>query len=394
MPGNHFNVRTEITIGFFDVVVFLGVFQGLIISWFFIRNGSRKHLPNLYQGLLILILTIAISEEWLNNTGLIVKVLPISNYSEFLNFVFGPLFFLFVRRSLSIKASRKEWFHFTLAVLWLGYMVFHFMQSPEFKYNSYLWSKHPDWQSLEVQFRIGDDPLGIRPYLNPATGVHFFIYILASWIIFIRKLNASGEALFKVRHETLRGVRNSLYHFSMIVIIFLSVKISFESDIGDYFISSYISFMILTIAWQIMSQSNYFDRPHSFLEFPVTKYQKSSISEETRTSIMEKINLQMDNGYYMNNMASLSDLAKNIHETTHHVSQVINETLGESFYELLARLRVDEAKRILSTEEGKRITVEDLADQVGYNSKSSLNRAFKKLAGQTPTEFRDTDPSA
>jgi YesN/AraC family two-component response regulator len=176
----------------------------------------------------------------------------------------------------------------------------------------------------------------------------------------------------------------------MIIIIFLIVKISFEGDIGDYFISSYISFMIYATSYQVLSQSGFFNRPHSFLEFPTAKYQKSTLSEERKDAIMEGIRARMDEGYFRNNMASLAGLAGKIHETTHHVSQVINEKSGESFYELLARLRVDEAKRLLREDTGQRITIEDLADQVGYNSKSSLNRTFKKLTGQTPSEFRDS----
>ena len=33
-------------------------------------------------------------------------------------------------------------------------------------------------------------------------------------------------------------------------------------------------------------------------------------------------------------------------------------------------------------------TVEQIAEEVGYNSKSAFNKAFKKFAGQTPSEFR------
>jgi AraC-like DNA-binding protein len=32
--------------------------------------------------------------------------------------------------------------------------------------------------------------------------------------------------------------------------------------------------------------------------------------------------------------------------------------------------------------------VEDIAEQVGYNSKSSFNTVFKKQTGMTPSEFR------
>ena len=69
-------MRTEITVGIFDVFIFLGVFQGLFLSWFFIKRGQKDNRANLYQGLLLLFLSLNIFEEWLNNTGYIVKVYP------------------------------------------------------------------------------------------------------------------------------------------------------------------------------------------------------------------------------------------------------------------------------------------------------------------------------
>ena len=85
---------------YFDVFIFLGVFQGFLLSWFFIKNSQDNRKANLYQGLLLLSISLTIFEEWLNNTGYIVKVLSLTNFSESLNFAFGPLFYLYIRSSL------------------------------------------------------------------------------------------------------------------------------------------------------------------------------------------------------------------------------------------------------------------------------------------------------
>ena len=72
--------------------------------------------------------------------------------------------------------------------------------------------------------------------------------------------------------------------------------------------------------------------------------------------------------------------------STHQLSQVINEGLGKSFFEMTAEYRVDEAKLLLKDQPN--IKVEEIAEQVGYNSKSSFNTLFKKLTGKTPSEWR------
>jgi len=143
-------------------------------------------------------------------------------------------------------------------------------------------------------------------------------------------------------------------------------------------------------AIQIMNSSGYYNQVSSFLEVPTLKYQKSSLDEATKEIILKGIEQQMKvEKYFKSSTASLSGLAKSINESSHHVSQVINEKLKQSFFEMLASYRVEEAKAILKTELGKKLTIEEIAEQVGYNSKSAFNTAFKKITSQTPSEFRD-----
>ena len=83
---------------------------------------------------------------------------------------------------------------------------------------------------------------------------------------------------------------------------------------------------------------------------------------------------------------SLPDLAQQLGTSVHTLSQTINERLGKSFFEMVAEYRVGEAKKLLKDQPN--IKVEEIAEQVGYNSKSSFNTVFKKLTGSTPSEFR------
>jgi len=384
-------MRTDIHIGVFDVIIFLGVFQGLFLSWFFIKNGQKDKRANIYQGLLLLFLSLNIFEEWLNNTGYIVKVLAITNFSEPTNFTFAPLLYLYVINSLNPEGKKKEWVHFIVAIFWLIYMVFQFIQPDEMKYNSYIGTKHPDWGYLKVPPGITDDPLGIRDYINQLTAIHFTIYLTAVTVIIRKKLRSLGHTLFNTNNELLIILRNSLIHFFVVFIIYISTKIYFgmQSDVGGYLIASYISFMIYSTSYQVLNRSDFFNQPGSFLTFPLMKYQKSSLSEENKELILSKIRKEMEgNTYFTNNLASLSGLSKQINESSHHVSQVINEKLNKNFFELLASYRVNHAKKLIEKDKDSKLTVEELADLVGYNSKSSFNNAFKTITSQTPSEYR------
>ena len=149
--------------------------------------------------------------------------------------------------------------------------------------------------------------------------------------------------------------------------------------------------MVFTTVAQIMNTSDYYNQVSTFLEVPSFKYKKSSLDEAEKNVILNNIVSQMENEkYFVKSTASLSGLAKSINESQHHVSQVINENLGQSFFELMATYRVREAQQILKTKLGKKLTIEEVAEQVGYNSKSAFNTAFKKITSQTPSTFRDS----
>ena len=69
------------------------------------------------------------------------------------------------------------------------------------------------------------------------------------------------------------------------------------------------------------------------------------------------------------------------------LSQIINEELNKNFYDLVNYYRIEEAKKLLVSVNGER-TILDIAYDVGFNTKSSFNRAFKKQTRMTPSQFK------
>ena len=377
---------------FIALLMALGLFLGFFISYFLIKKSWKSNLPNLFMGLLILGLSLTMLEGWLNYTGLIFKVLWATNFAEPLNFIIAPLIYLFVISQFKSFKKEKQWLHFLPFIFWLGYCIFYFMQPDSVKYNSNVGVMQMDIPFIREDYIISQDPLGIRAYVNLLTGLSFVIYNVLTLKILIKKSRSLGQTLWNTTNKTLIAIRNAQYHFLIMIAIFVGVKLFFgNSDAGDYFLYLYLTFMLFMTIVQIFNSSSYFDGVSNFLEGPVLKYKKSSLAEEDKEIILNAINIQMqDEKYFKSSSASLSGLSKEIKVSSHHVSQVINEKLNQSFFEMLASYRVEEAKSILKTELGKKLTIEEVAERVGYNSKSAFNTAFKKFASQTPSQFRDS----
>ncbi len=71
-----------------------------------------------------------------------------------------------------------------------------------------------------------------------------------------------------------------------------------------------------------------------------------------------------------------------------YLSQIINESLGQNFFDFINHYRIEEAKRMLTQTLDEHITVLEVLYEVGFNSKSAFNTAFKRHTGVTPTEFK------
>lgn len=120
------------------------------------------------------------------------------------------------------------------------------------------------------------------------------------------------------------------------------------------------------------------------------KYKKSTLSAAQKAGILENLDkLLAETKFYLKDDTSLGGLAEELHTTTHHLSQVLNESKGVSFQELISQHRVREARRLLKDPKQKETKVENIAAMVGYNSKSAFNTAFKRHTGITPSKYRE-----
>jgi len=384
-------MNTTINIDGFSVFIFLGVFLGLVLSLFFIFKPSSNSVANRYQGFLLLTLSLCILEMVLNMTGFITRVLFITNTTEPLNLLIGPFLYLFIVRSIDQKGSKNEWLHFLPAIIYFVYIFPDFLQPKEFQYNSYVNSFHPEWPLIDVKLTFANDPLNIKKYLNLVTAGQILFYISLSILRLEKKSRESGLSIFKTNDDMLRSLRNMVFHILATILIFIIVKLNFQADRGDYFIGIYISLFVMITTFRVMNDSTYFERSASFMDISIGKYRKSSLNESEKQKILVIILKEFEKGsYFSENLASLENLAKKIGESKHHVSQVINEKLGKNFFELLASYRIEKAKSILTEDKAGRLTIEEVSEMVGYNSKTAFNNSFRKLTGKTPSEFRKT----
>jgi AraC-like DNA-binding protein len=82
---------------------------------------------------------------------------------------------------------------------------------------------------------------------------------------------------------------------------------------------------------------------------------------------------------------SLADVAKASGASVFHFCKVFKKTTGMTFTEYVGRVRLEDAKTQLLNPSRR---ISEIAYDVGFQSLTQFNRTFKRVFGQSPTEFR------
>lgn len=118
------------------------------------------------------------------------------------------------------------------------------------------------------------------------------------------------------------------------------------------------------------------------------RYANSGLSLETGFKIHQKlIHAMKIQKLFTEPELSLSMLAESISVHPNYLSQVINEREGKNFFDYINTLRVQEFKRLIEIPESRKYTMMSLAYDCGFNSKTAFYRNFKKITGQTPSDY-------
>jgi len=88
---------------------------------------------------------------------------------------------------------------------------------------------------------------------------------------------------------------------------------------------------------------------------------------------------------------SLGQVAKAVNTSTFYFCKLFKKVTGINFTDYLSRVRIERAKNLLLN---PNLRVSEIAFEVGFQSLTHFNRVFKKILGQSPTEYRAQLPAS
>ncbi len=119
------------------------------------------------------------------------------------------------------------------------------------------------------------------------------------------------------------------------------------------------------------------------------KYLTSTLTNEEREKYMQQILDFMETEKpYLDSELTLGKLAEELTIVPYHLSEILNEALGKSFYDFINIYRVEAVKQYMADPKTSNLTLLGIAFDAGFNSKTAFNRAFKKATGLSPSKYR------
>jgi AraC-like DNA-binding protein/ligand-binding sensor protein len=82
---------------------------------------------------------------------------------------------------------------------------------------------------------------------------------------------------------------------------------------------------------------------------------------------------------------NLGQVARAVNTSTFYFCKMFKKVTGINFTDYLSRVRIEKSKNLLLN---PNLRVSEIAFEVGFQSLTHFNRVFKKVLGQTPTEYR------
>jgi len=368
-----------------DILNIITAFLSLFFAFFVLTVNTKNRLSNILIALYLIIN--AIDTSVIFNQQLIFPSYPGIGMLINTSLFFGlPLLFLYICSVIfsDFKLRTKHIIHaipFILAILIL---------IPRFYSVSY----EEKWEVLKATNGVIIEIKLMLLLLH----TQVLGYIIASYVLIFRhkKLQLENYSNGSLNHYKWIFTLITIIAITFITSTFKNVFMLYQYE-TEYELAVTITGLIglFLISWMVLKalQSPELFRKVNSQETLVKHLIAKNSSEQNLTEKKKedilKIRKHMEiNEPYLDASLSIYDLAKQLEIPSKELSILINHNLNQHFFDFVNEYRIEKAKSTLSLPENRSLTVLEILYDVGFNSKSSFNTAFKKHTKLTPTQYR------
>jgi len=171
-----------------------------------------------------------------------------------------------------------------------------------------------------------------------------------------------------------------------VFIVWLAYFLHFPVRLGSY-INGAIAYTF--IIYFASYQWNVLNKKGKHLHDLTGRMPESQEQNDFYTQVCQHLEkLLQEENYYKMPDVTLNLISKKLNIQSYLLSRIINSRYQKNFNDFINDYRISDAKKMLSHPDYTNLTIASIAYEVGFNSLSSFNDAFKKREKKTPSKFR------
>ncbi|MEM9075639.1 MAG: AraC family transcriptional regulator [Bacteroidota bacterium] len=371
---------------FISAVVGITTFISLFLAFFLVTVKTKNRLSNRLFAFFLLLAVLDLSgflfgsqNQSISNLGL---------FRNFAVFLQPPTLYLYILSACfaDFKLRPKH------AVHLIPFLLVNLVFVPRF----YI-------QSEEEKIRLLQNFKQVFEIQVNHTFFHIIVlaYLIACFLI-LRKVK-------RLYLENYAGANIKSYYWLFQLTVAISIffglaliknifKFSVFYDFSEAIRIGLFVFQLVIICWYLFKALNHpdlFRNLNSRLKLVETllSEEKSnpnpdSDGQNTNDAVSRLKQYMVEEKPFLNPSLTVQTLSEEIEIPARELSILINHRIGQHFFDFINSYRIQSAVDILKDPSKKEVTVLEILYEVGFNSKSSFNTAFKKHTGFTPTAYR------
>ncbi|TDT43673.1 AraC-like DNA-binding protein [Maribacter spongiicola] len=375
----------------YTLILILTALQGFFLIFIINSNSNNNKWANQALSVLIFIISITLIARVVIYDRVIYTDYPkLSLLTDFVFFLYGPVFLIYIERLLqhSKKSFLNYWTHFMPFFLQLViYISFSFNPTHTFiEQNLFQSLESPPYAVYEIIVLIA-----------LVFNIYYWFRIKGNINKYFKniEINYSTDQNIKYLNVIMMVLGVCLVIWTVIVLA--DVYSSFSDDPINYTTNLLIdivwvvfSVMVYLLGYFAIKQPEIFRMSVVEIEDSKPEVNRAQIDTDELNKQKQALHKKMtQEQIYLNPDLSLPELALKMDTSVHALSKTINTGYSKNFRDFVNHYRIQDFIQRAQDEKYKNQTYLAIALAVGFNSKSSFNRSFKKVTDKSPRKYFD-----
>ena len=368
----------------------IAVFQGIVLGLIILKSSLFNSNSNKYLAYLLFTLSIILLNHVFEIESAFTSY-PFLRFIDHIEWVFLiPAFlFLFIINRIDDTVKRKQK---------------NFLCLIPFAYSAVL-NITQDLDHVAGIYTIpesGIDVINILGLIHLALAVTFMPFLPIYSYFMIRHLKDSQEKKWIITLLTIISSLVFAFLITALAGLFLQYDISSTMSVlalsATFIIhwTAYIGIYKYKLAKNKDAVYNFLNNDFA-ISYGNLEIVENSTPEEYRESItvdnlyFQKLELLCkEHHIYTDSTLNREKVAEKLGISAGYVSQIINTITGDNFANYINQYRVEAVKEMMSNSEYEKYNLLTMGLESGFTSKTTFYKAFKKVTGQTPNEYKNT----